>query len=195
MGAQKVKKDFAEIEREAELADQTRSRMEEERKEAARKTAEDEEKALASARLAYQDLSLQQKKQEEKLRKMDPKKAEQVERLGMGASSGRGVFSHSAITEMSTIEQEEPRGSMGGRSLVGGSSRRRDYDEDRDDFGGFGREDKYERDSYDFGGRKDYSSTNDRSDDWEKEFEVGHLVFCMKVLFVNVGFKLGAKVY
>lgn len=38
-------------------------------------------------RLAYQDLGIQQKKEEEKLRQVDPKKAQQVERLGMGFSS------------------------------------------------------------------------------------------------------------
>ena len=54
LGAQKVKKDFAEIEREAELADQVRSRMEEERKESELKSKQDEEKAVASMRLAYQ---------------------------------------------------------------------------------------------------------------------------------------------
>lgn len=37
-----------------------------------------------SVRLAYQDLSVQQKKEEDKLKRTDPKKAEQVERLGMG---------------------------------------------------------------------------------------------------------------
>lgn len=39
---------------------------------------------VQSVRLAYQDLSLQQKKEEDKLKIIDPKKAEQVERLGMG---------------------------------------------------------------------------------------------------------------
>lgn len=60
LGAQKVKKDFAEIEREAEMADQVRTRMEEEQK---APKVEDEEKIVTSMRLAYQDLSVQQKKQ------------------------------------------------------------------------------------------------------------------------------------
>jgi len=39
---------------------------------------------LATMRLAYQDLSKQQKQREEQLKHLDPKKAQQVERLGMG---------------------------------------------------------------------------------------------------------------
>ena len=128
LGAQKVKKDFAEIEREAEMADQVRSRMEEERKEAIKTTAEDEAKAAANMRLAYQEMSLTQKKtvrnfkyfgaetfwtsmdilfilQEEKMRAVDPKKAKELERLGMGVGGKSSGISHSAITEMSTIAQ------------------------------------------------------------------------------------------
>lgn len=110
LGAQKVKKDFAVIEREADLADQVRTRVEEEKVEPV-KTAEDEEKIVTSMRLAYQDLSVQQKKQEAELRSADPKKAAQVERLGMGlgkSASGGGGVSHSL--GFTTIEQEEPSG-------------------------------------------------------------------------------------
>jgi len=42
-------------------------------------------------RLAYQDLSQLKKKEEEKLRNVDPKKAQQLERLGMGFASKRFV--------------------------------------------------------------------------------------------------------
>jgi ADP-ribosylation factor GTPase-activating protein 2/3 len=42
---------------------------------------------IASVRLAYQDLSLQQKKEQQKLQQVDPVKAQQVERLGMGFGS------------------------------------------------------------------------------------------------------------
>ena len=107
LGAQKVKKDFAEIEREAELADLGRQKAAEEEKELAKNRQENAEKAAASMRLAYQDLSLEQKKVEEKMAKIDPKKANQVERLGMGVAK-KGGFSHSAITEIATIDQEEP---------------------------------------------------------------------------------------
>ena len=115
-----------------------------------RKTAEDEEKAAASMRLAYQDLSLQSKKTEAKMRTMDPKKAAEVERLGMGVSGKSSAISHSAITEMSTIEQEEPRGGTRGGGFSGGSRNSSGmfggggggsggrFQDDSDDFGGFG---------------------------------------------------------
>ena len=70
LGAQKVKKDFAEIEREAELADLGRLKAAEDAKVAAQHREEDEAKAAASMRLAYQDLSLEQKKTEEKIRQI-----------------------------------------------------------------------------------------------------------------------------
>ena len=38
-------------------------------------------------KLAYQQLSLDEKKREEKQKNMDPKKAAQFERLGMGIGS------------------------------------------------------------------------------------------------------------
>jgi len=108
LGAQKVKKDFAEIEREAELADLGRQKaVEEEKTTSSKPKIEDEAQAAASMRLAYQELSLDQKKTEDKIRTVDPIKANQVERLGMGVAK-KGGFSHSAITEISTIDQEEP---------------------------------------------------------------------------------------
>lgn len=39
---------------------------------------------MVSVRLAYQDLSIQAQKQEDKLKQTDPAKAKQMERLGMG---------------------------------------------------------------------------------------------------------------
>ena len=43
----------------------------------------------ASMRLAYQDLSMERKKQETQLKNADPKKAEQMQRLGMGMTGSR----------------------------------------------------------------------------------------------------------
>jgi ADP-ribosylation factor GTPase-activating protein 2/3 len=109
MGAQKATKSFAEVEREAEMADQIASVRKEEKAALDAKTAEDNSKAMANMRLAYQDLSVQQKKQEEKLAKVDPTKAAQVERLGMGFGGfGGGAKSHSLMSDMGIIKQEEP---------------------------------------------------------------------------------------
>ena len=57
-------------------------------KEEARQSAADQERQLASVRLAYQDLSLEQRKQSDRVKNLDPKKAEQMERLGMGFGGG-----------------------------------------------------------------------------------------------------------
>ena len=53
--------------REAEIADQVKYRLEEDRKLEEEKRMEDESKAAANMRLAYQDISLQQKKKVRKL--------------------------------------------------------------------------------------------------------------------------------
>jgi len=111
LGAQKVTKDFAEIEREAEMADNIVLARKEEARISAAKSEEEQAASMASMRLAYQDLSIQQKKKEQALSKMDPKKAQQMERLGMGFGSGGGFGaekSHSLISDMGVIKQEEP---------------------------------------------------------------------------------------
>jgi len=157
LGAQKVKKDFSEIEREAEMADLGRTKAAEEAKEALKATEEDEAKQAASMRLAYQDLSLEQKKTEEKMQKVDPKKAKQVERLGMGVTK-KGGFSHSMITEIATIDQEEPSSGRSANRVDEFSSRPKSKFEDDFEF---------------IGGSGLSSSNNNRIESsWEKEFEV-----------------------
>lgn len=90
LGATKVKTNFAELEREAELAEESRLRAQEE----AVKTSltlgdlvKEQEERDAAVRFAYKDLSFQQQQKEQQLKKSDPKKAEQMERLGMGMNS------------------------------------------------------------------------------------------------------------
>ncbi|CAG9831226.1 unnamed protein product [Diabrotica balteata] len=109
LGATKVKTNFAEIEKEAELAEELRAKAAEDALKMAALTAKEQEERDAAVRLAYKDLSLQQQKKEEQLRKEDPKKAAQLERLGMGLGARTGV-SHSAISDMQTIEQENIKG-------------------------------------------------------------------------------------
>ncbi|XP_052808989.1 ADP-ribosylation factor GTPase-activating protein 2-like isoform X3 [Mya arenaria] len=104
-GAQKVKANFKDIENKAEMRDKEREQMAANMAIQEAKTKEEQEKSLASMRLAYQDMSVERKKQEDKMKVADPKKAAQMERLGMGWGGSRGI-SHSAMTDMQTIEQE-----------------------------------------------------------------------------------------
>ncbi|XP_023235789.1 ADP-ribosylation factor GTPase-activating protein 2-like [Centruroides sculpturatus] len=121
LGAQKVKTDFSEIEKEAQQTDQLKEQLS--AKQNTKISKETEEKQLVSVRLAYQDLSLKKKQTEEKIRQVDPRKAEQLERLGMGfSSSSHGDVSHSAASNMTTITQDNP--SSGGRE------KERDFDDD-----------------------------------------------------------------
>lgn len=103
LGATRVKTNFAEIEEKANLAEKLKMTS----APVPEKPVSEEEQAqtLASVRLAYQDLSIKQHKEEEKLKAIDPNKAKQMERLGMGFGSRAGV-SHSAMTEMKTLNQD-----------------------------------------------------------------------------------------
>lgn len=101
LGATKVKTNFADIEQKATLADQLKEPVMEKKL-----TAEEEEEAIQSVRLAYHDLSIKKTKEEERLKNIDPTKAKQMERLGMGFNYRTGGVSHSALTDMQTINQE-----------------------------------------------------------------------------------------
>lgn len=98
LGATKVKTNFADLENQANLADQQKVPEK-------KQTEEEQAETINSVRLAYQDLSLKAQKQEEKLKHIDPTKAKQMERLGMGFNV-RGNVSHSVLTDMKTIAQE-----------------------------------------------------------------------------------------
>ncbi|OXA60645.1 ADP-ribosylation factor GTPase-activating protein 2 [Folsomia candida] len=115
LGAQKVKADFAEIEKEAEMMDQMKERAVEQAKLDKERQAEQDERQRITMSLAYQDLSKQQTKRANNLRTMDPKKADQVERLGMGFGMRSGI-SHSMMSDMQTIDQQAPSSSTRGNS-------------------------------------------------------------------------------
>lgn len=87
LGATRVKTNFAEIEKEAALAEESRLRAQEENAKAVALSAQEQADREAAVRLAYKDLSNQVQQKEEQIRKMDPKKAEQMERLGMGLNA------------------------------------------------------------------------------------------------------------
>merc|ERR1711988_543017 len=78
-------------------------------------------------RLAYQDMEADRKKQEAKMKNMDPKKREQMERLGMGLAGPRGA-SHSMMTDMTVIEQQTPTNDRGESRFS--RSRKNDFDDD-----------------------------------------------------------------
>ncbi|XP_059508382.1 ADP-ribosylation factor GTPase-activating protein 3-like isoform X2 [Stegostoma tigrinum] len=118
LGAQKVTShSFIEIDKQAQAADRMK-----EQEDLNKKKINKEESIVSSLRLAYQDLEIQRKKDDEKLNKLEGKKKEQAERLGMGFSSRAGV-SHSVLSDMQTIEQETP--------TIAKSSRRK-YEEDEE---------------------------------------------------------------
>ncbi|XP_065359332.1 ADP-ribosylation factor GTPase-activating protein 2 [Calliphora vicina] len=103
LGATKVKTNFAEIEQRANMANQLKDAPIVPDKPL---TAEEELESVASMRLAYQDLSLKQSQQESKLKSIDPMKAKQMERLGMGFNlKGNADISHSVLSDMETIQQ------------------------------------------------------------------------------------------
>ncbi|XP_064489586.1 ADP-ribosylation factor GTPase-activating protein 2-like isoform X2 [Ornithodoros turicata] len=105
LGAQRVQTNFQEIEREAQKADEIRATAV---TQVPVTTPEEDARRLASVRLAYKDLSIQQ---DAKLKQVDPRKAQQLERLGMGFSGSRGAVSHSALQDMKTITQDTPSNS------------------------------------------------------------------------------------
>lgn len=150
LGATRVKTNFAEIEEKANLADKLKMAPSVQEKTV---SEEDQAQALASVRLAYQDLSIKQHKEEEKLKVTDPNKARQIERLGMGLGSRSGV-SHSAISDMKTLSQEST-----GKS---GSSLSKAFESNTDFF------DDYATSMYGSGsssdGNKNSSSRKDYSD-------------------------------
>ncbi|XP_068238044.1 ADP-ribosylation factor GTPase-activating protein 2 isoform X2 [Palaemon carinicauda] len=102
LGAQRVKKDFSAIEKEAVRNDQLRMEAR-----ASEQSKEEQQQSLQSLERAYEDMSIAGKREEERMKKVDPKKAQQAERLGMGLGVRSGA-SHSMFGEMKTIDQEKP---------------------------------------------------------------------------------------
>lgn len=66
------------------MAEEFRQRAHEETIKAAAFSVQEQLEREAAIRLAYKDLGNEQQKREQELQKVDPKKAEQMERLGMG---------------------------------------------------------------------------------------------------------------
>ncbi|XP_023602817.1 ADP-ribosylation factor GTPase-activating protein 3 isoform X1 [Myotis lucifugus] len=101
LGAQKLTSTcFNEMEKQAQAVDKLK-----EQEDLAR-TAPKEESIVSSLRLAYKDLEIQVKNDEKK--NMSGKTKAESERLGMGFGNCRSGISHSATSDMQTIEQETP---------------------------------------------------------------------------------------
>jgi ADP-ribosylation factor GTPase-activating protein 2/3 len=104
-GAQKVTTDFKEIERNVQEQEKQREHQVHLELKTREETQKQLEKDMANLKFAYQDINKQRDAEEAKLKQSNPKKAEQMERLGMGFGNRSGV-SHSAMTDMQTIQQE-----------------------------------------------------------------------------------------
>ncbi|KAH8364050.1 hypothetical protein KR084_001933 [Drosophila pseudotakahashii] len=104
LGATKVKTNFADIEARANAANEMKTSVATAPLDKPQ-TAEEELETVASMRLAYQELSIQKTREEAKLKTMDPAKAKQMERLGMGFSLRGSDMAHSALGDMETIQQ------------------------------------------------------------------------------------------
>lgn len=87
-----MKTNFADLEKEAAAAEEFRTRVAEESAKAAALSLEEQAEREAAVRLAYKDLSAQQQENERQMKKSDPRKAEQVERLGMGFNARRYTY-------------------------------------------------------------------------------------------------------
>jgi ADP-ribosylation factor GTPase-activating protein 2/3 len=118
LGAQKVNTNFKDIER--VLAEQEKQKEAEILHKA--KTKEEEEKNLekqmASMKLAYINADKQRAKEEAKFEN-DPKKQQQLERLGMAIGNRTSGITHSAISDMQIIQQSNGKNdnnSSNGRS-------------------------------------------------------------------------------
>ncbi|CAM4756178.1 unnamed protein product [Rotaria magnacalcarata] len=104
-GAQKVTTDFKEVERNVQELEKMREQQVHLDTKTREETEKQLEKQMAGLKFVYQDLSTQRDVAEEKMKRSNPQKAEQMERLGMGFGNRSGV-SHSAMTDMQTIQQE-----------------------------------------------------------------------------------------
>ncbi|XP_073694287.1 ADP-ribosylation factor GTPase-activating protein 3 [Garra rufa] len=110
LGAQKVSsQNFSVQQKRAQAED----RLQEEMMSSEKSSTEPEVSSLSRA---YESLEVQRRRDDQKLSRMDGKKKEQAERLGMGFS-GRSGLSHSVMEDMQIIKQESPALSSSSRRV------------------------------------------------------------------------------
>lgn len=135
LGAQKVNTDFKEIERQMEEQEKARELEAAQEAKSREEREKDMEKQMASMKLAYNVLDKQREKEEAKLMQVDPKKAQQLERLGMAVGGGRNAaavstgISHSAVSDMQIIQQDARPINLG---KGGQSAKERDFFDEMD---------------------------------------------------------------
>ncbi|CAF1295295.1 unnamed protein product [Adineta ricciae] len=154
-GAQKVTTDFKEIERNVQEQEKLREQQAQFEIENRKETEKQLEKQMAGLKFAYEDIGKKREVEEAKLKQSNPQKAEQMERLGMGFGSRSGV-SHSAMTDMQTIQQE---GVTSTRN-VSLAAKNRDF---FDDFTSSSSSGFSSRSNYDVPLSKDYDSYDEES--------------------------------
>ncbi|CAH8464961.1 unnamed protein product [Dicrocoelium dendriticum] len=107
LGAAKITTDFAAIESAAENADLQKQQQAALAETLAHQQVEQEAERIASLRLAYKEITDERERKEIALKAVDPKRAEQVERLGMSSAHlGTRDIAHSAFSNVQKIEQE-----------------------------------------------------------------------------------------
>lgn len=135
LGAQKVNTDFKEIERQMEEQEKARELEAAQEAKSREEREKDMEKQMASMKLAYNVHDKQREKEEAKLMQVDPKKAQQLERLGMAVGGGRNAaavstgISHSAVSDMQIIQQDAKPINLG---KGGQSAKERDFFDEMD---------------------------------------------------------------
>ncbi|CAF3653876.1 unnamed protein product [Adineta steineri] len=179
-GAQKVTTDFKEIERNVQEQEKQREQQVQYEIENRKETEKQLEKQMAGLKFAYEDMGKKREVEEAKLKQSNPQKAEQMERLGMGFGNRSGV-SHSAMTDMQTIQQE----GLATTRNVSLATKSRDFFDDFNTSGsGFGSRSNYDNlssrnsDRYDEESRKldddlfKPKSSSKNTDTFSSEWEV-----------------------
>lgn len=102
LGATKVTTDFADIEKKANNVDVNLGGKNK------KKIQTDEYADSSNFTMAFQNLTFHNDKKEERIKTIDPEKAKQLDRLGMGVSF-KSEVTHSALTDMDTLDVESTK--------------------------------------------------------------------------------------